>query len=344
MALSVLDLSPVVSGGTPAQALRNTIDLARHAERLGYRRYWLAEHHLTPGVAATSPAVLIAAVAAATREIRVGSGAVLLGYYPPLLVAEQFGTLANLHPGRIDLGLGRSGAVRAADLAKHPVFSAPEFIARFQLQQGLLGVREDVEELPYDEQVGQILRLVGGEHHANVVEGADFAVWVLGASSGTSSGTAGRLGLPFAAAYHVTPRNTHGAVAAYREAFVPSERLAEPYVIVSVDVVVAEDDATARELALPYGQWVLSIRDGQGAIPFPTTEEARSFVWTDETRARVADRTGTQFVGTPGDVVARLRQLQRTTGANEVMVTTITHDHAARVRSYELLAKAWADG
>jgi luciferase family oxidoreductase group 1 len=344
MTLSVLDLSPVVSGGTPAQALRNTIDLAQHAERLGYRRYWLAEHHLTPGVAATSPAVMIAAVAVNTSEIRVGSGAVLLGYYPPLLVAEQFGTLATLHPGRIDLGLGRSGAVREADLAKHPVFSAPEFIARYRLQQGLLGVREGAEETPYEEQVGQILRLVEGEHHANVVEGADFAVWVLGAGPGVSSAVAGALGLPFASAFHIMPKNAHAAVAAYREAFVPSERLAKPYVVVSADVVVAEDDSTARELARPYGQWVLSIRTGQGAIPFPSPEEAAAFEWTDEARARVADRTSTQFVGAAADVAARLRVLQEETGADEVMVTTITHDHAARVRSYELLAKAWADG
>ncbi|MCS7477205.1 LLM class flavin-dependent oxidoreductase [Umezawaea endophytica] len=342
MTLSVLDLSPVVSGQRAADALRNTLDLARHAERLGYRRYWLAEHHLTPGVASTSPAVLIAAVAAATEEIRVGSGAVLLGYYAPLVVAEQFGLLANLHPGRIDLGLGRSGAVRESDLAKHPVFSAPEFIARYRLQQGLLGVRPGAEEPPYAEQVGQVLGFVGGDHHANVVEGADFAVWVLGSSAGESAVTAGALGLPFAAAYHVSPRTAQAAVDAYREAFVPSERLAEPYVVISADVVVAEDEAVAVDLAAPYGQWVLSIRTGDGAIPFPSPEEAAAFEWTDEAHAKVADRTATQFVGAPADVAERLHELKTTTGADEVLVTTIVHDHAARVRSYELLAKAWA--
>jgi len=342
MTLSVLDLAPVVSGQRAADALRNTLDLARHAERLGYRRYWLAEHHLTPGVASTSPAVLIAAVAAATRDIRVGSGAVLLGYYPPLVVAEQFGLLANLHPGRIDLGLGRTAGVKESDLAKHPVFSAPEFIARYRLQQGLLGVREGAVEPPYAEQVGRILGLVEGEHHANVVEGADFEVWVLGSSAGESAVTAGELGLPFAAAYHVSPRTAQAAVDAYRAAFVPSERLAAPYVVVSADVVVAEDEATAVELAAPYGQWVLSIRVGDGAVPFPSPEEAAAFEWTDETRAKVVDRTETQFVGAPGDVARRLDDLRAATGADEVLVTTIVHDHAARVRSYELLAKAWA--
>ncbi|MET1072019.1 MAG: LLM class flavin-dependent oxidoreductase [Umezawaea sp.] len=341
MTLSVLDLSPVVSGGTAAQALRNTLDLARAVERFGYRRYWVAEHHLTPGVASTSPAVLIGAVAAATETIRVGSGAVLIGYYPPLLVAEQFGTLAALHPGRIDLGLGRSGAARSAELAKLPMFSDPGLVARYRVQQELLGVREGAEEAPYEEQVGQVLRFVEGEHHANLVEGADFDVWVLGASAGASTRTAGRLGLPFAVGHHIAPRMARGAADAYREAFVPSERLAEPYVVVSADVVVAEDAATAEELAAPYGHWVLSARTGGGVPPYPTSAEAAAFEWTEADRAKVADRVETQVVGAPADVAERLRELKDAFGADEVMVTTITHDHAARVRSYELLAKAW---
>ncbi|HET6502889.1 MAG TPA: LLM class flavin-dependent oxidoreductase [Amycolatopsis sp.] len=368
--LSVLDLSPVVSGQTAADALRNTIDLARHAERLGYHRYWVAEHHLVPGVASTSPSVLIALIASATREIRVGSGAVLLGYHPPLAVAEQFGTIAQLHPRRIDVGLGRSGFIRAEDRVKSPAgapaeakvvdgllipgrprlpFDRPDFFARHRTQQQLLGLRDEPVG-DYADQVRTILDFVDGEYRDShgesyrspTAEADDLEVWVLGSSAGPSAQAAAKLGLPFTANYHVSPSTVLEATTAYRESFQPSARLGRPHVMVSADVVVAEDEAKARELAGPYAQWVLSIRDGRGAIPFPSTTEAAAFDWTTDQRALIADRIDTQFVGTPATVVEQLKTLRDVTGAHELLITTITHDHADRVRSHELLARAWS--
>lgn len=371
--LSVLDLAPVPSGHAAADALRNSVDLARHADRLGYRRYWVAEHHLVPGVTASAPAVLIGQIAAATQRIRVGSGAVLLGYYPPLPVVEQFGTLAQFYPDRIDLGLGRSGFVKVDDLLKrfaNPSDGPPpqsrtvdgllipgrprsarhgkEFVERFAETEQLLGVRDDAAG-DYTAPVQDVLRWLDGtfkadsgrEYLSTPATGAELEVWVLGSSAGPSALAAAHLGLPFTANYHVSPTSVLEAVQAYRDAFVPSKRLAEPHVMVSADVVVAETDDQARELAAPYARWVLSIRDGSGAIPFPTPEEAADFDWTEEQRAMVADRTATQFVGTGDTVASKLDTLQRATGADELLVTTITHDHADRVRSFELLAKAW---
>ncbi|MGP4016278.1 MsnO8 family LLM class oxidoreductase [Saccharopolyspora sp. 5N708] len=373
--LSILDLSPIVSGGTSADALRNTIDLAQRTEHLGYRRYWVAEHHLTPGVASASPAVLIALIAGATSRIRVGSAAVLLGQHAPLVVAEQFGTIAQLHPGRIDLGLGRSGPGRSRDLARRFVDPgdgpAPEpkvvdgllipakpraltkskrFLARIEEQQRLLGVGEPGEStLDYRTQVEHILRFITGDFRTDSgepvqavpAEGADVDVWILGSSAGASSAAAGSLGLPFAANYHVSPSTVLEAVHAYRQEFTASAQLARPYVVVSADVVVADTDAKARELAAPYGPWVHSIRAGDGAIRFPSPAEAAGFTWTDQARELVADRVDTQFVGTPETVVRELTTLRDATDADELVITTITHDHADRVRSYELLAKAW---
>ncbi len=369
--LSVLDLSPVVSGQTAADALHNTIDLAQRAEKFGYHRYWLAEHHLVSGVASAAPAVLAALVADATSHIRVGSGAVLLGYHAPLVAAEQFGTLAQLHPGRIDLGLGRAGAGRVRDLVrKHSRQPADEVVSqsrvvdgllipakpkvgseralqRIEEQQRLLGSYSDPPD--YQSQVHQILQFISGEFrfdgeqpvHVAPAEDTDLQVWILGSSAGASSTTAGQLGLPYAASYHVSPSTVLESISAYRESFVPSDWLSRPYVIVSADVVVSDEDTTARELASPYGRWVLSIRSGEGAIPFPQPSEAAEFRWTPESRQLVADRVDTQIVGSPETVARQLRTLQAVTSADELLITTITHDHADRVRSYELLAKAW---
>ncbi|GHJ36489.1 LLM class flavin-dependent oxidoreductase [Streptomyces sp. TS71-3] len=366
--LGVLDLVPISSGSTAAEALNNSIDLARHAERLGYARYWFAEHHLNPGVAGTSPAVVLALTAAATSTIRLGSGAVQMGHRTALATVEEFGLIDALHPGRLDLGLGRSGGrppgERAAASTATPVVDGrtPNGLrvpARFSLQH-LLGSprvalqhtllrQPKAEAQDYTEQLGDVLALLAGRYRspdgveAHVVpgEGADVQVWVLGSSGGESARAAGANGLRFAANYHVSPATVLEAVEGYRAAFRPSAVLDEPYVAVSADVVVAEDDATARELAAGYGPWVRSIRSGEGAIAFPTPEEARAHVWTDEDRALVADRLQTQFVGSPGHVADDLARLQEATGADELLVTTITHDHGDRVRSFELLAEAW---
>ncbi|UBU18593.1 MsnO8 family LLM class oxidoreductase [Nonomuraea gerenzanensis] len=362
MTLSILDLAPIPSGGTAADALRNTLDLARQAERFGYRRYWVAEHHFAPGVAGSAPAVLIALIAAATSSIRVGSGAVQLGHQTPLSVVEQFGLIDALHPGRLDLGIGRSGQRRAEAAARRPAPAEPPaervvdgllipkpfdfsaLVTHPQLAHQATLLQQPGARTPdFAGQIDEVLAFLGGTHEAPAVpgEGADVQVWILGSSGGQSAQVAGERGLPFAANYHVSPASVLEAVEAYREAFKPSAALAEPYVVVSADAVVAPDEATARELASPYGLWVRSIRTGAGAMPFATPAEAAAHPWTDADRELVKDRLDTQFVGTPEQVAERLRVLRRVTGADELLVTTITHDHHDRVRSYELLAEAW---
>ncbi|MFI5698756.1 LLM class flavin-dependent oxidoreductase [Streptomyces xanthochromogenes] len=369
MPLGILDLVPISSGSTATEALHNSIDLARHAERLGYARYWYAEHHLNPGVAGTSPAVVLALTAAATSTIRIGSGAVQLGHRTALSTVEEFGLIDALHPGRLDLGLGRSGGRppggpaapvpgatpvvngRAPNgLRIPPRFSFEHLLGspRVALQRKLL-LLPNAESQPYGEQIDDVLALLAGTYRsedgieAHVVpgEGADVQVWILGSSGGESAEAAGRNGLRFAANYHVSPGTVLEAAEGYRAAFRPSDALAEPYVTVSADVVVAEDEETARELATGYGLWVRSIRTAEGAIPFPTPDEARAHTWSEADLALVRDRTDTQFVGSPGSVADRLAQLQEATGADELLITTITHGHKDRVRSYELLAEEW---
>jgi alkanesulfonate monooxygenase SsuD/methylene tetrahydromethanopterin reductase-like flavin-dependent oxidoreductase (luciferase family) len=393
--LGVLDLVPVSSGSTAAGALRNSIDLARAAERFGYARYWFAEHHLNPGVAGTSPAVVLALTAAATSRIRIGSGAVQMGHRTALATVEEFGLIDALHPGRLDLGLGRSGggpsggprgggtqggtggsggdggrtAPRAqggsgGDRCPHgqqgkqtqngllipPRFSPDRLLAspRFELNKTLLQL-PGAHPQDYGEQVADILALLAGtyrspdgiEAHAVPGERADVQVWILGSSGGQSAQVAGANGLRFAANYHVSPATVLEAAEGYRAAFRPVAELSRPHVAVSADVVVAPDEATARELASGYGLWVRSIRSGEGAIAFPEPDEARKHYWTDADRELVADRVDTQFVGSPGQVADHLERLAEATGADELIITTITHNHADRVRSYRLLAAEW---
>jgi len=372
--LSILDLSPITSGSTAAQALRNTLDLAQRAEEAGYLRYWVAEHHLTPGVAASSPAVLIGAIASVTSRIRVGSGAVLTGNQTALAVVEAFGMLSALYPGRIDLGLGRSGqrrkemAATAAARAARPPSAAPPKedrivggllipAAKYSLAaiagspkfkaHGALLHQPNAEPPGFTEQVNDIRAFIAGTYEAEGIEaiavpgtGSDAEIWVLGSSAGESAQVAGALGLPFAANYHVSPSTVLEAVDAYRAAFKPGV-LDEPRVMVSADVVVAPTDDEARELAVGYGLWVRSIRSGAGAMPYPSADEARAFQWTDEDRALVEDRVATQFTGSPATVAKSLRILQEATAADELLVTTITHEHADRVRSAQLLAREW---
>ncbi|MFD5575103.1 LLM class flavin-dependent oxidoreductase [Streptomyces cadmiisoli] len=368
--LGVLDLVPIASGSTAADALRNSIDLAQQTERFGYARYWFAEHHLNPGVAGTSPAVVLALTASATSTIRLGSGAVQLGHRTALSTVEEFGLIDALHPGRFDLGLGRSGGRPPGQPPESPPTTTPVVDGRalngllipprfsferllgsprIALQRKLL-LLPGAESQDYAEQIDDILALLAGtyrsaegvEAHAVPGEGADVELWILGSSGGQSAEAAGARGLRFAANYHVSPATVLEAVDGYRAFFQPSDDLDKPYVSVSADVVVAEDDATARELATGYAAWVRSIRTAEGAIEFPTPEQARAFAWSDEDRDLVRDRVDTQFVGSPGRVADRLAQLQEATGADELLITTVTHDHADRVRSYELLAKEWS--
>ncbi|WP_219471227.1 LLM class flavin-dependent oxidoreductase [Nonomuraea rhizosphaerae] len=361
MTLSILDLAPVPSGRTAADALRNTIDLARRAEEYGYRRYWVAEHHFAPGVASSAPAVLIGLLAAATSTIRVGSGAVQLGHQTPLSVVEQFGLVDALYPGRLDLGIGRSGQRRAEPAAAPakpekresrtvdgllipPPFDWSRLAEHPHLAHYATLLQQPGAQTPdFAGQIDDVLAFLAGTHDAPAVpgEGADVQVWILGSSGGQSAQVAGERGLPFAANYHVSPSGVLEAVEAYREAFKPSDALPEPYVVVSADAVVAGGEARARELAKGYGLWVRSIRTGAGAMRYPTSREADAHVWTQADRDLVRDRLDTRFVGAPEQVAERLRVLRRVTGADELLVTTITHDHEDRVRSYELLAEAW---
>jgi alkanesulfonate monooxygenase SsuD/methylene tetrahydromethanopterin reductase-like flavin-dependent oxidoreductase (luciferase family) len=367
--LSILDLAPILAGGTAGDALRRTLDLARHAERFGYARYWVAEHHFTPGVASSQPALLLGQIAAVTQRIRLGSGAVQTGHQTALSIVEQFGLLDALYPGRFDLGLGRSGQRRQEAIKElgAPPPATPERVvdgllipksfsfapllasARSALFNRLLqqpgaeppdfpDVLDTIEALL----AGAITDGQGNEARAVPGAGAGLELWILGSSGGQSARVAGARGLPFAANYHVAPAKVLEAVSAYREAFRPSATLAAPHVMVSADVVVADDDDTARQLAAPYGLWVRSVRTGAGAMPFPSPAEAAAHVWTEQDRDLVADRVATQFVGTPQAVAERLRTLQRVTGADELLITTITYDHACRVHSYELLAKQWS--
>ncbi|KZM68579.1 LLM class flavin-dependent oxidoreductase [Nocardia terpenica] len=365
--LSVLDLSPISAGSTPQQALRNTLDLARHAEAWGYRRYWVAEHHFVR-VASSATSTLIALIAAATRTIRVGSAAVQLGHHTSASVVEAFGTIDALYPGRLDLGLGRS-AHRAAQLrsagvppvsppprpteVRDGVVIPPPFTPGQVLDTAKLAATYEALVLPgaqsldYTRQVEEIAALLSGDFrtadgvalHAVPGEGADIELWLFGSSGGESARLAGRLGLPFVANYHVSPGTILETVAAYRESFRPSDRYPEPYLVVSADVVVAEDDSTARHLASSYGHWVYSIRSGAGAAEYLDPDTAPPL--TDQQERLVRDRLATQFVGTPSAVTERLSALRQLTGANELVITSVTHRHEDRLTSHRLLAHEW---
>ncbi|MGD1170936.1 LLM class flavin-dependent oxidoreductase [Mycobacterium seoulense] len=363
--LSILDLAPVSAGCDAATALRNSIDLAQHAEQWGYRRYWLAEHHFV-AVASSSPAVLIGQIAAATDHIHVGSAAVQIGHTTPIAVVESFGIIDALYPGRIDMGLGRSGQRRQEvatspgqpqspprpwrdvdGLVIPPPFDPTPLMKSARIRaQGTVLAQPCARSADFAEQVAAIEAMLAGtytadghELHAVPGEHAQLTPWIFGSTRGQSAEVAGARGLPFVASYHITPGTALDAIAAYREAFRPSARLAEPYVVVSADVVVADDSATARHLASSYGRWVYSIRSGQGAIPYPDPDLCEPL--PDDQADLVADRTATQFVGNPDEVADRLELLRRVTGADELVITSVTHRHADRLRSHELIAKRW---
>ncbi|MCV7432215.1 LLM class flavin-dependent oxidoreductase [Mycolicibacterium bacteremicum] len=364
--LSILDLAPVPAGSTAADALRNTVDLARHAERWGFRRYWVAEHHYV-AVASAAPAVLIGQIAAATETIHVGAAAVQLGHTTAIAVVESFGTLDAFYPGRIDLGVGRSGQRRAEANRQEPREPRPPRVrhevdgvvvpAPFDLSALLrnprltatMGTLQQPAAVAPDfgDQVADILALLDGryrvdgfEAHASPGEGTTLRPWVFGSSRGQSARVAGAHGLPFVAAYHIAPATALEAVEAYRSAFEPSATLSEPYVVVSADVLAADDADRARHLASSFGHWVYSIRAGGGAVPYPDPDTVPAL--TAEQRAVVADRIETQFVGDAEQVAERLAALARVTGADELVITSVAHDHADRLRSHELIAEVWA--
>ncbi|SFO90718.1 MULTISPECIES: LLM class flavin-dependent oxidoreductase [Actinomadura] len=319
---SVLDLAPVVSGSTSGQALRNTLDLARHAERLGYHRYWLAEHHAMPGIASSATAVLIGQVAAATSRMRVGSGGVMLPNHAPMVVAEQFGTLEALYPGRIDLGLGRApGTDQATALALR---RSPEALS--------------VDDFP--EQVIELRGYFGADSKVTPAAGNEPPVWLLG-SSGYSARLAGLLGLPFAFAHHFSAENTVPALALYRESFRPGA-LDEPYSMIGVSVTAAGTDEQARELAAPQALAFLRLRQGRPG-PLPTPEETAAHPYTPLEQQMIDARLADQVVGGPDSVRKQLDALIGRTAVDEVMVVTQVYDHADRLRSYDILADLYAE-
>ncbi|MCA1713121.1 MAG: LLM class flavin-dependent oxidoreductase [Actinobacteria bacterium] len=322
--LSVLDLAPVPTGSTTRDALRASVALAQHVERLGFTRFWVAEHHGMPGVASSSPPVLIGAVAAATSSIRVGSGGVMLPNHRPLVVAEQFGMLEALHPGRIDLGLGR--APGSEPITSHAVRGSTD-AGDFAQELAMLRAFFD-DGFPTDHPYAAV--------RAVPAEGNVPAIHLLG-SSGYSAQLAGQLGLPFAFAHHFSSKHTVPALELYRSSFRPSEVLERPYSIVCVSVLCAETAERARWLAGSGGLSWLRLRSGNpGTVPSP--EEAAAFPYTEQQRAFVDERLADQVIGDVPTVRAGLAELQARTGADELMVTTSTFDPAERLRSFELLA------
>jgi luciferase family oxidoreductase group 1 len=323
--LSVLDLAPIPAGSTAGQALRATIELARETERLGFTRFWVAEHHGMPGIASSSPPVLIAHIAEATDRIRVGSGGVMLPNHPSLVVAEQFGMLEALHPGRIDLGIGRAPGTDQATAAALRHRGPDEFPRQLT---DLLGFFTG--EWPAGHQYATV-RAVPGEGN-----GPDM--WLLG-SSGYSAQVAGMLGLPFAFAHHFMPANTLPALALYRESFRPSATLDRPHAMVAAAVICADTEERARYLAGPSALSFLRLRQGRpGQLPSP--EEAAAYPYNDLERAFIADRRATQYIGAPDAVRSGLEDLVKRTEADELMITTQTHDPADRLNSFRLLAAA----
>ena len=326
--LSVLDLAPVPSGTTPSQALRRTVELARLAERLGYARYWFAEHHSMPSVASSAPEILIGHVASATTTLRVGSGGIMLPNHAPLKVAEIFRTLAALHPGRIDLGLGRapgsdanaSRALRAADGEQFPALLS-ELLA-------LTG------QFPFPE--NHPLR-----HVVAVPDDVPLPPIYLLGSSGASAHWAGSSGMGYSFASHFSPAPAAPAFRAYRDSFRPSPSFAKPHAILGVAVVCADSDAEADLLATTMDLAWLRIRRGEFK-PLPSTEEARAYAYSAMEREAVREYRSRTVIGSPTTVRAAIEKMVHDCGADEVMAVSNLHDHAARLRSYELLAVVFA--
>ncbi len=321
--LSVLDLSPIVEGGDARQALHNSRDLARHAERLGYYRFWMAEHHNMPGIASAATAVALAFVGGGTSTIRLGSGGIMLPNHSPLIIAEQFGTLASLYPGRIDLGVGRAPGtdqLTARALRRH-------------LSGGVDNFPQDVVELLHyfePAKPGQAVRAIPGA-------GLDIEPWILGSST-YGAQLAAMLGLPYAFASHFAPAEMKQALAIYRQQFQPSDRLAKPYVMLGLNVVAAETEREAKWLQTSLQQAFIALRFGNpGPLP-PPVDDIESRL-DPMARSMINQMLSTAVVGSPQTVRADLEAFATRTGADELIITGSIYDHAARIRSFEIVAE-----
>ncbi|MFV1940942.1 LLM class flavin-dependent oxidoreductase [Pseudomonas luteola] len=322
-AISVLDLAPVRDDGNAAQALHNSLDLARHAERLGYNRFWVAEHHNMDGIASSATAVLLGYLAGGTSTIRIGSGGIMLPNHAPLVVAEQFGTLDALYPGRIDLGLGRapgSDQMTAHALRRDRLGSADDFPSDVEELQYFLGPRQE-------------------EQRVIAVPGVDsnIPIWLLG-SSLFSAQLAAAKGLPYAFASHFAPRYIHEAIRLYRENFRPSEVLDKPYVMLGVPLVAADSDEEANYLASTVYQRVLALMRGQSLVLRPPVRNM-SPEWLPHEKDAVLNMLGMAIIGGPDKVRERVDLLLEKTDADELIFTCDVYEHADRLRSYQILAE-----
>lgn len=317
--LSVLDLAPIVQGSTAATALANSLDLAQHAERWGYRRFWLAEHHGMPGIASAATAVVIAHVAGGTSTIRVGAGGIMLPNHAPLVIAEQFGTLESLFPGRIDLGLGR--APGSDQIVSRALRRPPDAADTFP--------QDVVELVAYFEPAaaGQRVRAVPGA-------GLDVPIWILG-SSLYGAQVAAELGLPYAFASHFAPAMLLDAAEMYRDRFRPSPKLERPYFMVGVNVIAADTDDEARRLFTSLQQAFVNLRRGRPA-PLPPPVDVHALTLTPMDELGLAQMLSYSIVGSPAVVRQGLEKVMAQTAADEIIVASQIFDHAARLRSYEI--------
>ncbi|GAA2316488.1 LLM class flavin-dependent oxidoreductase [Streptomyces caniferus] len=340
--LSVLDLVTVGAGNTAAGAVRTAVDIARTAERRGFHRYWVAEHHSMPGVASSSPAVLLAHLAAHTERIRLGSGGVMLPNHAPLVIAEQFGTLEAMAPGRVDLGLGRApgtdGATAAALRRTRQLHEGAD-----EFPQQLAELTRFLDDSFPDGHPYAKIHAVPGPVQATSPGGVQSAhrppLWLLG-SSGFSARLAGSLGLPFAFAHHFSAANTLPALDLYRASFRPSEVLSEPYALIGVAALAAEEEREARRQVMTGALSMVRLRTGRpGLVPSP--EEAEAYRFDELERGFVDSWLGNVVHGTPDAVRQGLDDLAKRTGADELMITANAHGGAARLRSYELIADAY---
>jgi luciferase family oxidoreductase group 1 len=320
--VSILDLVPVTQGATPREALGKSLDLARHAERFGYRRYWVAEHHNMTGIASAATAVVIGYLAGGTSTIRVGAGGIMLPNHAPLVVAEQFGTLESLYPGRIDLGLGRAPGTDQQGLRalRRDPARADEFPADVQeLQAFLAPVRP-----------GQVIQAVPGG-------GLNVPLWILGSST-FGAQLAAHLGLPYAFASHFAPDALMEALAVYRSGFQPSTQLEKPYAMIGVNVVAADTDEEARYLFTTVQQAFTNLARGRPGPQQPPIKDIEQY-WSPSEKLRASHMLKYAVVGAPETVREGLRRLVAATEADELMVVSNIYDHAKRIRSYEIVAR-----
>lgn len=321
--ISTLDLVPVRQDGGPAQALRNSLDLAQHVERFGYHRFWVAEHHNMDGIASSATSVLLGYLAGGTSSILLGSGGVMLPNHAPLVIAEQFGTLASLYPGRIELGLGRAPG-------------SDQMTAR-ALRRERSGSADD-----FPDDVAELIRYLGPRTPDQKViavpgSGTEVPIWLLG-SSLFSAQLAGQMGLPYAFASHFAPRFMHEAIRVYRNHFKPSAVLDKPYVMLGVPMVVADTDEQADYLATSVYQRILALMRGQSLMQKPPVPSMNG-LWLPHEKEAVGDFLGLAMIGSPQKVKAKLEVLLEQTGADELIFTSDLYEHADRVRSYELMAQ-----